>query len=183
MHTPPRRGPRVVAPILFVFVALAATIASRCAHAHIVAQPDQGKAGSYFETSLKVPHGCDGSSTVALHVAIPDGVLSIKPQMKPGWTVSIVTRSIDPPLKVEHGMTIDKSVAAVEWRGGPLPDNLYDTFGLVMKLPTTPGKTLYFPVVQDCDSGTDRWIEIPAADKSSDDYETPAPGLKLVPKK
>jgi hypothetical protein len=112
MYTRPRRGQRVVAPILFAFVTLAATVASRCAHAHIVAQPDQGKAGSYFETSLKVPHGCDGSSTVALRVGIPDGVLSIKPQMKPGWTVSIVTRSIDPPLKLEHGMTIDKAVRA-----------------------------------------------------------------------
>jgi uncharacterized protein YcnI len=181
MHTPPRRGPRAVAPILFIFVALAATIASRCAHAHIVAQPDQGKAGSYFETSLKVPHGCDGSSTVALRVAIPDGVLSIKPQLKPGWTVSIVTRSIDPPLKAEHGMTIDKSVAAVEWRGGPLPDNLYDTFGLVMKLPTTPGKTLYFPVVQTCENGKRDWTEIPTEGQDWHAIHSPAPQVRLAP--
>ena len=49
------------------------------------------------------------------------------------------------------------------WRGGSLPDNLYDTFGLLMKLPDAAGKTLYFPVVQECEKGVHRWIEIPAA--------------------
>lgn len=181
MHTRQQCGLRVVAPILFAFIALAATLASPCCHAHIVAQPDQGKAGSYLETSLKVPHGCDGSSTVALRVAIPDGVLSIKPQMKPGWTVSIVTRAIDPPLKADHGVTIDKAVTAVEWRGGPLPDSLYDTFGLVMKLPATAGKTLYFPVVQTCENGTRDWTEIPAEGQSWHAVHSPAPQVRLVP--
>ena len=108
-------------------------------------------------------------------------MLSIKPQLKPGWTVSIVTRSIDPPLKVEHGMTIDKSVAAVEWRGGPLPDNLYDTFGLVMKLPTTPGKTLYFPVVQTCENGKRDWTEIPTEGQDWHAIHSPAPQVRLAP--
>jgi uncharacterized protein YcnI len=41
---------------------------------------------------------------------------------------------------------------------------------------------LYFPVVQECEKGVHRWIEIPAAGKSPGDYPSPAPGLKLVPK-
>ncbi|KAB0639308.1 hypothetical protein WT67_12925 [Burkholderia stagnalis] len=149
------------------------------AHAHITAQPNEGAAGTYFETSLKVPHGCDGSPTVALRVAIPDGVTSVKPQMKPGWSVDIDTQPIDPPLKGEHGTTISKRVAAVEWRGGPLPDTLYDAFGLVMKLPPAAGKTLYFPVVQTCENGRRAWTDIPADGQSWHAVHSPAPFVRL----
>ncbi|MBQ0818705.1 DUF1775 domain-containing protein, partial [Microvirga sp. HBU67558] len=34
----------------------------------------------------------------------------------------------------------------------------------------------------ECAGGkADRWIEVPAEGKSADDYEHPAPGLKLLP--
>jgi uncharacterized protein YcnI len=46
-----------------------------------------------------------------------------------------------------------------------------------------PNTVLYFPIVQECESGTDRWIEIPAAGKSSDDLDMPAPGIKLLPRR
>ena len=47
----------------------------------------------------------------------------------------------------------------------------------------TPGDTLYFAVVQECAGGLkERWIEIPAAGKSADDLEMPAPGVKLLDK-
>jgi uncharacterized protein YcnI len=70
----------------------------------------------------------------------------------------------------------------VAWRGGPLPDDLYDTFGLLMKLPDAPGKALYFPVVQECEKGVHRWIEIPAAGQNRDDLHEPAPQVRLKPK-
>ena len=181
MHTLQMRGQRLVAPAASALAALIAVVTSPCASAHITAQPNEGKAGSYFETSLKVPHGCDGSSTIALRVAIPDGVTSIKPQMKPGWTVNIVTRPIDPPLNGEHGTTIDKAVTVVEWRGGPLPDSLYDTFGIVMKLPPSAGRTLYFPVVQTCGNGTRDWTDIPAEGQSWHDVHSPAPFVRIAP--
>jgi uncharacterized protein YcnI len=40
---------------------------------------------------------------------------------------------------------------------------------------------MYFPVVQECEKGAHRWIEIPATGKSSSDYPEPAPALKLLP--
>ena len=45
----------------------------------------------------------------------------------------------------------------------------------------TAGDTLYFPVVQQCASATDRWIEIPAAGQDPEALELPAPALKLLP--
>jgi uncharacterized protein YcnI len=35
-------------------------------------------------------------------------------------------------------------------------------------------------VVQECGSAAERWIEIPEAGKSEDDYEYPAPGFTVT---
>jgi uncharacterized protein YcnI len=53
---------------------------------------------------------------------------------------------------------------------------------MVMKLPEVAGQTLYFPVVQECQQGTHRWIEIPAAGQRWNDLREPAPFVKLTPK-
>ena len=69
-------------------------------------------------------------------------------------------------------------------RGDSLPDAFYQEFVLRVQTPKEAGQTVYFPVVQECEGGAvERWIEIPAAGKSADDYKFPAPGVKLLPKK
>ena len=180
----PVRGRRPGAPLNLlgrmasaILIGLAAP-----AFAHVTAHPYVAAAGSSFETAFIVSHGCDGSATVALRIRIPAGITTVKPQMKPGWVVSIKTRNLNPPHKTGQGRTVSKTVDEVDWRGGPLPDNLYDTFGLLMKLPDTPGKTLYFPVVQECRQGVRRWIEIPAHGQSRSDLREPAPFIKLAPR-
>jgi uncharacterized protein YcnI len=162
--------------------ALALACTATTAIAHVTVQPNEAVAGSYFQLAFVAPHGCDGKSTIALRVKVPDGVTSVKPQMKPGWTVEIKARKLDAPQPGLHGKTITEAVDEVSWRGGPLPDNLYDTFGLMMKLPDTPNSDLYFPVVQECDGAVHRWIEIPAAGKTRDDLREPAPLVRLKPK-
>ena len=158
------------------------TLGSVAAQAHVTAQPGEAAANSYFQMAFSVPHGCDGSATIALRVKIPEGVTSVKPQMKAGWTVDIKQRKLDTPLQAEHGKPITETVDEVSWRGGPLPDNLFDTFGLVMKLPDTPGANLYFPVVQECESGVHRWIEVPVGEQKREELREPAPLVRLKPK-
>jgi len=152
------------------------------AGAHVTISPTSAAAGSYFFSAFTVPHGCDGSPTVALRVKVPEGLSAVKPKVKPGWTIAIKTRKLDKPIKGERGQIITEGVDEIDWQGGPLPDNEYDTFGLMMKLPDTAGRTLYFPVVQECRQGVHRWIEIPAAGQSRDELREPAPALKIVPK-
>ena len=165
-----------------IATALLIAIAAGPALAHVTAHPDNGVADAFFETKFQVPHGCDGAATIAIRIKIPDGVTTVKPQMKPGWTVDIKQRKLDTPLQAEHGKPITETVDEVSWRGGPLPDNLFDTFGLVMKLPDTPGANLYFPVVQECESGVHRWIEIPAGEQKREELREPAPLVRLKPK-
>ena len=50
-----------------------------------------------------------------------------------------------------------------------------------MKLPDKPGATLYFPTVQECQTGVHRWIEIPAAGQQWHDLAEPAPFVRLTP--
>jgi periplasmic copper chaperone A len=155
-------------------------LAASEADAHVTANPNQAPADSWFRTALRVSHGCEGTPTVAVRVKLPDGVLSVRPQMKPGWEISITQRKLDPPIEGPHGEEISQVVDEVAWRGGPLPDAYFDEFGLSMRLPAEAG-TLYFPVVQECEEGVHRWIGIPSDGQEWGDLDEPAPFVRVVP--
>jgi uncharacterized protein YcnI len=161
--------------------ALAFALAGADARAHVTAQPNEGIAGAYVQTAFTVPHGCEGTATVAVRIKIPDGVIAVKPQFKPGWEIGISKRKLETPIDAGHGTMISDTVDEVTWRGGPLPDSMYDTFGLVMKLPDAADRTLYFPLVQECERGVHRWIGIPAAGQKWNDIREPAPFIRLKP--
>jgi periplasmic copper chaperone A len=160
---------------------LAGALTPGAASAHVTASPDEAVAGSYFITNFTVPHGCAGAATVALRIKIPAGVSDVKPQMKPGWQAATVMRKLEAPATDEHGNIVAEAVDEVAWRGGPLPNALYDSFGLLMKLPATKGATLYFPTVQECEKGVQRLIEIPTAGQQWRDLKEPAPFVRLTP--
>lgn len=119
---------------------------------------------------------------IRMRVRIPDGVLNVKPQPKPGWTVTTVKEKLAQPMVLDHGRQVTEAIREVIWSDGKLPDDNYDEFVFRAQLPDAPDKTLYFPVVQECEQGTERWIEIPEPGKSADDYKSPAAVLKLLPK-
>lgn len=147
--------------------------------AHVTANPNQGKAGTYFQTSLRISHGCEQSDTIAVRVKIPEGILTVRPQFKPDWKIEFMKRKLDKPVAIGHGKTTDEVVQEVIWRGGPLPQDQYDDFGLIMKLPEKTG-TLWFPTVQECKNGENRWVEIPKRKEEWHHAEKPAPFVAVV---
>jgi uncharacterized protein YcnI len=153
------------------------------ATAHVVLEQRQAPADSYYKATLTTPHGCKGSPTQRIRVRIPEGVLSVKPQPKPGWKLEITRAKLPTPLDDGHGGKITEVVREVAWSGGSLADEHFDEFKMVTKLPDRPGATLYFPVVQECAQGAHRWIEIPEAGKPAQDLKEPAPALFLTPKR
>lgn len=165
-----------------VIAAAAAMISCSAALAHVTVQPADAPADGYAHLTFTVPHGCNGSATTALRIKLPEGILSAKPQMKPGWNVEIKSRKLETPVQGPHGKTVTDAVEEISWRGGPLPDNLYDTFGLVVRLPDQAGQSLYFPAVQECEQGVARWIEIPQVGQGSDGLHMPAPVVRLKAK-
>jgi len=152
------------------------------AQAHVTLEQTQASADSYYKATLRSPHGCKGAPTVRLRVRIPEGVTGVKPQPKPGWKLEITRVKLATALDDGHGGKITETVGEVAWAGGPLADEHFDEFMMMMKLPDRPGTTLYFPVVQECAQGVNRWIEIPAQGKSARDLKEPAPALRLIPK-
>lgn len=156
---------------------LACALAAGGASAHIVLSPDATPSGGYYAGVLRVTHGCAGFPTVSLRVSIPSGVLSAKPQPKPGWTLSVERQPLAQPVPTEGGGLQRDQVSAITWRGR-LPDDEFDTFGLSIKAPAGQGP-LYFPTVQTCEKGETRWTDIPKAGQAWRDVPHPAPVLTL----
>ncbi|MER8382692.1 YcnI family protein [Mesorhizobium sp. M0815] len=159
-------------------------LGTSAAFAHITLETPEAAVGSTYKAVLRVPHGCEGKAMTALRVQIPEGVLSVKPMPKPGWTLQVKNGKYEKSYQL-YGQAVTSGVKEVDWSAGSLPDEFYDEFvfrtTLASDLPA--GQTLHFPVVQECDGVADRWIEIPAVGQAEDALEFPAPGLKLLPKK
>jgi uncharacterized protein YcnI len=153
---------------------------SATAFAHVTLERKEAQVGAPYKAVLRVPHGCEGSATTTLRVRIPEGVVDVKPMPKPGWTLNLVKSKYPKTYSVFHAH-ITEGVTEIAWSGGRLPDEYYDEFVFQAFLASDlqPGQTLYFPVVQECEKGVHRWIEIP---KEGAEYPEPAPGLKLLPK-
>lgn len=139
-----------------------ALLAATPAAAHVVAVQDTAKAGSYTAIAFRVGHACGaGDATVKLRITIPEGVASARPQVKPGWTYAI-----------ERGSDPKAAPTAITYTGR-LPDEAFDDFAVLMKLPAT-GDRLVFPIVQTCEKGESRWTDAPGS-------ERPAPVVTLIP--
>jgi uncharacterized protein YcnI len=164
-----------------LIVVAAATLAATPALAHVTLETTQAVANSYFKATFGVPHGCAGSPTVALRVRIPDGILNVKPQPKPGWEVATRKEKLAQPVAGDHGARVSEVVREVAWSGGRLLDAHFDQFAMQVKLPDAPNTTLYFAVIQECEQGVNRWIEVPEAGQSPRGLREPAPALRLVP--
>jgi periplasmic copper chaperone A len=160
----------------------ALSVFTTSALAHVTLESQQARIGGAYKAVLRVPHGCDGGATTAIRVKIPEGVIGVKPMPKPGWTLTTVTGKYPKAYKLFH-TEVSEGVTEIDWSGGKLPDDWYDEFIFTGFLTDDLqlGKKLYFPVVQECEKGIHRWIEIPAPDKSVLDYPEPAPELKLLP--
>ena len=139
----------------------AASIAGPALAHPVFAQPEAA-AGSHWAGELRLGHGCDGSPTTSLRVEIPEALVVVRAQPKPGWTLEIEREPLPESLAGEGGRMITERVTAVTWTGR-LPDDQFDVFGLAARLPETPGP-LAFDVIQTCETGVVAWNETAGPD-------------------
>lgn len=161
------------------------TAGTTAVSAHITLENREAPVASTYKAVFRVGHGCEGKPTVRVRVKIPEGVIAVKPQPKPGWTLEKV-RGAYATTYDYYGTPTGEGVTEVIWSGGNLADDEYDEFVLRAYLTgdLKPDTALYFPTVQECpDGAAERWIEIPADGKTAHDYEYPAPGMNLMQKK
>jgi uncharacterized protein YcnI len=149
--------------------------------AHVTLDTREGMIGSIFKAAFRVTDGCQGSPTVKLSIHIPDGATLARPMPKPNWQIEIVKGKFEKPYSV-GSRSITEGVKEVIF-SGKLPDEYYDEFVITTFLSPDleAGKSLYFPTLQECETGSNDWSEIPAEGKSPADYKHLAPGIKLIP--
>jgi uncharacterized protein YcnI len=140
------------------YFATALALITTPALAHVTLDPKAEAPGSYAKLVFRVPHGCDGSPTTKITVRIPEGVVSVKPQVHPGWKIAIRTGKYAKPVTL-HGKEVTEGVVEVSWSGGPLDDAYMDEFGMSVKLPDSLGARLVFPTIQTCKKGQSEWVE------------------------
>lgn len=163
---------------------LGCPLAAAPALAHTTIGAEGAPIGSTQKVVFRIGHGCNGSPTLKIRVQIPPGFVDAEPLPKAGWNAQTVTGKLDTPYR-RAGKEVGEGIREIVWIGR-LPDAQKDEFtisGMLSGDNLTPGTVLYFPFVQECENGIDRWIEIPAAGKSGDTLDMPAPGIKLLPKK
>src|SRR3954447_8585688 len=168
------------------FVDTVIALVASPALAHVSLETKQAAVGSSYKAVFAVPHGCAGSATTKIRVQIPEGVIGIKPMPKVGWSLETIKGKYADEYDL-HGSMLTEGVKEVVWSGGRLADDNYDEFVFASFLTSglKPNTTLYFPVVQECEQGVSRWIDVPKEsgnDGHGHDSKSPAPGLKLMPK-
>ncbi len=156
---------------------LALTLAS-AASAHVVFAEPEAAPNSYYAGFLRVSHGCGASPTRAIRVEIPEGINIARPQPKPGWTIEVERAALVSPIQAEGGHRITERVTAITWRGELAADQ-FDQFGIMMRLPAHTG-AIYFPVIQTCAQGEQRWTQIPRHDAAWGSVANPAPVLAIA---
>lgn len=138
-------------------------IAGSSATAHVVLQNWEAFAGFQEYVTVVVPHGCGASPTTELRVKIPDGIVILVPEEKPGWQTIVTKRKLPSPLAGEGGAKISEVIDEVVWTGGSLPGDRLGRFTMLARMPDAPGTVIFFKTVQKCAQGETRWIDTIAA--------------------
>lgn len=164
-------------------LALAATLALPAAQAaaHATFAEREVVQDETTRLTLRIPHGCGAEATLRVRVAIPEGVHSVQPMPKGGWDLDTVRGDLGATF-TRFGREITEGVREIIWEG-ELRSDFYDefVFRAVVSDAVPAGEILWVPVVQECATAAERWIEIPGPGQSAGDLRYPAPGLMVLP--
>lgn len=152
------------------------------ASAHVTVSSSDAAPGGYGKISFRVPNESETASTVAVRVQVPTDtpLTSLRSQPVPGWTTTVTTAELDPPVEV-GGEEVTEAVSVVEFRaedGGGIAPGEFQEFSLSGG-PFPEAESLTFNTVQVYSDGTEAaWIEptVPGQPEP----ERPAPVLSLT---
>ncbi|MFL5111193.1 MAG: DUF1775 domain-containing protein [Microvirga sp.] len=148
--------------------------------AHSTLETSQASPSSTYKGVLRVPHGCKGEATKTVRIQIPETIIDVRPMPKAGWTLTTARGAYAKSYDL-YGKAVAEGVKEIVWSGGELPDAFYDEFGFRARITAeAAGKTLAFPVVQECQNGSERWVEIAADGQDPHTLKAPAPTLKVA---
>ncbi len=112
------------------------------ASAHATVRPSEVGVGAYQTFTLSVPTEKE-IATTEVRLLIPEGLESVRPNVKPGWNIQIV----------KSGEGDDASVTQIIWSGGLIPADQRDEFFFSTKIPLAP-TTLRWNAYQTYEDGS-----------------------------
>jgi len=170
----------ITARVLRLSFFACALLAPAMAAAHVTLETREAKAGAPYKAVLRVPHGCDGTATLKVRAQIPEGVIAVKPMPKAGWTVETMKGAYATTYAYIHGQKLSEGVKEIVWTG-KLADEHYDEFAFsAFVAAELPAGRLYIPVMQECEKGEARWIDVPATGQDAHALKAPAPALTIL---
>ncbi|HZY21463.1 MAG TPA: DUF1775 domain-containing protein [Beijerinckiaceae bacterium] len=147
--------------------------------AHSTLETSQASPSSTYKGVLRVPHGCKGEATKTVRIQIPETIIDVRPMPKAGWTLTTLRGAYAKSYDL-YGKPVAEGVKEIVWSGGELPDAFYDEFVFQAQFTgELAGKSVPIPVVQECASGAERWIEIAAEGQNPHSLKAPAPIVKV----
>lgn len=160
---------------------ITAVLLAQAASAHVsFIDPKPLVEGKSFKATFAIPHGCEGTPTTKVKIQIPEGIIGVKPMLKPEW---VITTETQPYAKTyqQYGKTVTQGVTTVIWEG-ILPDQNYDEFTITGYFAdnANDGDEIYFPVIQNCEIGEYLWTDTSGHQHHGhDSKELNAPSLKV----
>ncbi len=134
------------------------------AFAHVVVYPNQVGVAAFQEFTVSVPAEKD-NPTVAVKLLIPNGLSSVTPNVKAGWTINIK----------RNGAGDDAKVTEIDWTGGSIPPDQRDDFLFQAQVPAKE-TTLNWKAYQTYQDGSViAWEHDPKLSRGPDDDSAPPP--------
>jgi uncharacterized protein YcnI len=170
-------------PVVLLAVVGLVLAGTGIASAHVTVSSANAAPGGYGKVTFSVPNESAAASTVGLRIQLPTDtpITSMRAMPVPGWTVTLTTVALDPPVTSDDGDTIDSAVSVVEFKaeaGGGIAPGEFQEFALSGG-PFPDTDSLTFNVVQSYSDGSEAaWIE-PTVE-GQPEPEHPAPVLTLT---
>jgi uncharacterized protein YcnI len=126
------------------------------AFAHVIVSPKQVGIGVYQEFSMSVPTEKD-NPTVGIKLFVPSELKNVRPNVKPGWTVSIIKKN--------------DVITEIDWTGGSIPVDQRDDFLFQAQVPAIETEIPWKAIQTYEDGSTVEWTHDPNS-KSGEPYST-----------
>jgi uncharacterized protein YcnI len=127
--------------IVFLSVSLIALSSAPPIFAHVTVKPSEVNIAQRTNFSVSVPTEED-NPTIAVKLIIPDGVQSVRPNVKPGWKIELK----------KTGQGEDVKVSEIIWTGGNIPVDQKDEFIFSAQAPAN-GTTIVWKAYQTYSDG------------------------------
>jgi len=137
------------------------------AYAHVTVKPAEVVIGQRLNFVVSVPTE-EATPTVAVRLVIPEGLVSVRPNVKPGWTIQL--------KKSGSGET--ERVTEIVWAGGRIPADQRDEFVFSAQAPKVEGNLVWRAYQTYGDGDVVAWDMDPKVVEEYTKKNTPAPGIE-----